>query len=119
MDERSTCETDDIRWDQFPDAAQWRSDKIIAQVETRTGTPPPTPYHFALLVMRDIYRALQPHVRYFEQSSLNPQFFEDAMNTGLRAIAYFSWHCDTKVFLTRRVYPTYFDFLTYSHVPEG
>jgi len=87
MDERSTCETDDIRWDQFPDAAQWRSDKIIAQVETRTGTPPPTPYHFALLVMRDIYRALQPHVRYFEQSSLNPQFFEDAMNTGLRAIA--------------------------------
>lgn len=37
----------------------------------------------------------------------------------LRAIAYFSWEGERRCFLARRVFPTYFDFLSYSYVPEG
>lgn len=32
---------------------------------------------------------------------------------------YFSWERAAQAFLTRRVFPTYFDFLSYSHVPAG
>ncbi len=37
----------------------------------------------------------------------------------LRALGYFSWEEERRCFLTRRVFPTNFDFLSYSYVPEG
>jgi hypothetical protein len=40
------------------------------------------------------------------------------MRTPVRAIAYFSWEESSRVFLARRVYPTFFNFLSYSQCPE-
>jgi len=48
----------------------------------------------------------------------NPEY-RLALLSPLRAIAFFSWEDRSRQFLVRRVYPTYFDFLTYSNVPEG
>lgn len=52
------------------------------------------------------YRAQDPELEYAKQSPL-------------RALAYFSWEEASRLFLARRVYPTYFDFLSYSHCHEG
>jgi hypothetical protein len=41
-----------------------------------------------------------------------------ALKCPVRAIAYFSWEESGRVFLARRVYPTFFNFLSYSHCPE-
>src|SRR5207253_11036438 len=49
----------------------------------------------------------------------NPKSRSLAFKTSLRAIAYFSWEPESRVFLVRRVFPTYFDFLSVSHIPEG
>ena len=40
-------------------------------------------------------------------------------NQNLRAIIYFSWEEERRVFLVRRTYPYHFDFLSYSHCPAG
>jgi hypothetical protein len=52
-------------------------------------------------------------------TSKNPESRAAALNTSLRAIAYFSWEPESRLFLVRRVFPTYFDFLSVSHIPEG
>ncbi len=38
--------------------------------------------------------------------------------TPIRAIAYFSWEESSRIFLARRVFPSFFNFLSYSHCPE-
>jgi hypothetical protein len=49
----------------------------------------------------------------------NPRDRTSGLTTSLRAIAYLSWEPESRIFLIRRVFPTYFDFLSVSHIPEG
>lgn len=109
---------------------------------------PRTPYQFTMPVMAWLYTKLQPHVyrpderldvpssdnsvnkttaRYVlystddtpRASPLNPADADAASDAPIRAIGYFSWHNERKLFVTRRVYPTYFDFFSLSFVDEG
>ena len=43
----------------------------------------------------------------------------EAMEKPLRAVGYFSWERQTRMFLVRRIFPPFFDYLSTSHVPEG
>src|SRR5947209_1679400 len=108
-------------WGKFPHSNEIQllldSKSIANFVTTNIDAAPPTPFHFTLLVLQALYTRLQRDGT--DASSIRNPPIEDARRTELRAIAYFSWHSEDRMFLARRVYPTYFDFLTYSHVPEG
>jgi hypothetical protein len=107
-------------WATFPDQAQTK--KIFGDLHNLilggASTAPPTPYHFTLVALRNIYITLLGEEP-VEQSSIWQPAYENAKASPLRAIAYFSWEKAAQMFLTRRVYPMYFDFLSYSHVPAG
>jgi hypothetical protein len=98
-----------------------------------------TPYQFTLLLMQSLYESLLgpqeglrvkpvdvPNIRQQLRSGqdikligLNPHPRHRASQQRLLAIAFYSWESDRRHFLNRRVYPTYFDFLSISHVPQG
>jgi hypothetical protein len=91
------------------------------------------PYQITLHVLQALYFQFEPamegtrgneqeiiaKLRRGEITSKNPENREAALRTSLRAIAYFSWEPESRLFLVRRVYPSYFDFLSVSHIPEG
>ena len=86
-----------------------------------------TPYQFTLPLMQALYHLFEEcGVEVDKRDCLlgqlkatNPESRDIAFHTSLRAIAYLSWEPESRVFHVRRVYPTYFDFLAVSHVPEG
>jgi hypothetical protein len=86
-----------------------------------------TPYQFTLPILQALYFQLGGHgvtvqpeiIRKGELRASNPESRASARATLLRAIAYLSWEAESRVFLVRRVFPTYFDFLSVSHIPEG
>jgi hypothetical protein len=86
-----------------------------------------TPYQFTIPILQELYFLFEkgdkdPTVKDIEENVLkasNPKDRIAASNTPLRAIAYLTWEAESRVFLVRRVFPTYFDFLSVSHIPEG
>lgn len=86
-----------------------------------------TPYQFTLPILQALYYLFEKNgddvkvenILGGELKALNPARRDLAFDTSLRAIAYFSWEPESRVFLVRRVFPTYFDFLSVSHIPEG
>jgi hypothetical protein len=89
-----------------------------------------TPYQFTLPILQSLYLLFEPNedsrlkvsledIRKAVLKATNPSPREGAMTTALRAIAYLSWEPESRLFLIRRVYPTFFDFLSVSHIPEG
>lgn len=48
----------------------------------------------------------------------DPKHPDWAMRTPIRAVEFLSWEEATRVFLARRIYPIYFDFLSYSSCHE-
>jgi hypothetical protein len=86
-----------------------------------------TPYQFTLPILQALYFQLDGHgtdvqldkIEDGELRASNPVSRASARTTQLRAIAYFSWEAESRVFLVRRVFPTYFDFLSVSQIPEG
>jgi hypothetical protein len=128
-----------IAWHNLPDETTSHHILEIALPYRGDGRmPPPAPYHFTLYVMFALYCHIQGYVRIKsgcaadhgqvlsifedivrEKHVPNPVSYDQALKTPLRALAYFSWERERRVFLVRRVYPTFFDFLSYSHVPEG
>jgi hypothetical protein len=105
-------------WTKLPDLAQVQAifqglEAFIAPVGE-----PPTPYHFTLEASASLYTVLMDGEPSANGKRQQPSYAK-AMASPLRAVAYFSWERAAQVFLTRRVYPTYFDFLSYSHVPAG
>ena len=77
------------------------------------------PYQYTLGVMCGLYHLLQTDVpRERGRASIqDPESIRLAKEVPLRAIAYFSWEAERHEFLIRRVYPRYFDFISYSSVP--
>lgn len=117
-----------LDWRAFPNKPT--IDRILKKLESyikkqpaiKNERPrPPTPYHFTLQVLRDVYALLQKHIKLEGKKDKrgNPKKYAQAREAALRAVAYFSWEDSSRVFLARRVYPTYFDFLSYSQVPVG
>src|ERR1051325_9726362 len=132
-----------INWTNLPDSGN--AAEILDICLSNEGSHP-TPYQFTLLVLFAVYCSVQRDIKvgsynacdYVDSNSsedlkryvglrdivskntriVNPDYNE-ALRLPLRAIAYFSWEKERRVFLVRRVYPTHFDFLSYSHVPEG
>jgi hypothetical protein len=105
-------------WTALPDSAQVQAIFQGFEGFIATAGEPPTPYHFTLEVLASLYAVLAAEEPAANGKRHQPPY-EKAMESPLRAIAYFSWERAAQVFLTRRVYPTYFDFLSYSHVPAG
>lgn len=125
-------------WLRFPPPPESRRiiDVALNEGEKKRGQPP-TPFQFSLFVMFGLYSHLQGKLvgmrsgmagdyverHHFNDVVANKQVplpdYKSAMRTPVRAIAYCSWEKERRSFLIRRVYPTYFDFLSYSHVPEG
>src|SRR5581483_6646589 len=99
-------------WGRFPDDAA--SKKMFAEIRgiAREGGKSVTPFQFTLGVMERLYSSLS-------NSDVNSINAEQALVNPIRAIAFFSWENETRVFLTRRCVPSFFGFLSYSHVPEG
>jgi hypothetical protein len=89
------------------------------------------PYQFTLPILQTLYFQFEKKdkgvkkeniltsVREGKLRVLNPSSRSSALTTSLRAIAYLSWEPESRIFLIRRVFPTYFDFLSVSHIPEG
>lgn len=89
-----------------------------------------TPYQFTIPLLQALYfqfekageeleAEIEKNMRDGVLKANNPKSRELAFNTSLRAIAYLSWEAESRAFLVRRVFPTYFDFLSVSHIPEG
>jgi hypothetical protein len=88
-----------------------------------------TPYQFTLPILQTLYLLFEPNektpkvklgdIQDAVLKATNPSPREEALKTALRAIAYLSWEPESRLFLIRRVYPTFFDFLSVSHIPEG
>lgn len=95
-----------------------------------------TPYQFLLPILQSLYHKLveaageirlfktiyEPEIEIVRRGNLravNPESRDNALSTSLRAVAYYSWEPGNRLFLVRRVFPTYFDFLSISHIPEG
>lgn len=102
-------------WGALPDAAKVQT-IFLGLEKLISGPEPQTPYQFTLGAIGELYKTLQPDGA---TTSFPGYVYEKAKAASLRAIAYFSWERAAQVFLTRRVFPTYFDFLSYSHVPGG
>lgn len=49
----------------------------------------------------------------------DPFYPKRAKSTSIRAVEFLTWEEATRVFLARRIYPIYFDFLSYSSCHEG
>jgi len=141
----NTVAVNDLNWNDLPNAAKIAA-ILDASLSGDSDKVHPTPYQFTLSVMFGVYCCLQGNVRIGSRHARtyvasgpgkksnqcpslerflakrkripNPAH-KTALRQPLRAIAYFSWEADRRVFLVRRVYPTIFDFLSYSHVPEG
>lgn len=97
-------------WTRFPNEEEISG--IVGNAKGIEGDAkePAVPFQFTLAVMDDIYNSMAgEEVRTLEQ----------ALRSGVRAIAFFSWENETRVFLTRRCVPRFFGFLSYSHVPYG
>jgi hypothetical protein len=89
------------------------------------------PYQFTLPILQTLYFLFEKEDRSVKKESIlasvrdsklrvrNPHSRRLALTTSLRAIAYLSWEPESRIFLVRRVFPTYFDFLSVSHIPEG
>ena len=108
-------------------------------VRGKDASPFYTPYQCMLKVLQALYfqfesrtpekiseeeeqrerEAAEKEIRKGLLRPLNPDSRTSALKTSLRAIAYFSWEPESRMFLVRRVFPTYFDFLSVSHIPEG
>jgi hypothetical protein len=110
-----------VQWMSFPDSASVQKALGDARVEVeKSGDRPPIPYQFTIQVMRHLYSELLPNVLTDDGgSAADPSNFDAASTAELRAIAYFSWHNERKLFVTRRVFPNYFDFFSLSYVDEG
>src|SRR6476661_3886062 len=104
--------------------------RLLLRVYKRGNIPPLfyTPYQFTLPILQALYFRLGnfgPDVKFESQNEtsllkgVNPNNREQALNKPVRAIGYYSWEPETRVFLVRRMFPTYFDFLSVSHIPEG
>jgi hypothetical protein len=106
-------------WSRLPDAVQVRAIFQSFDAFIAADGEPPTPYHFTLEVLGSLYMALVGSGKPTANGRKRQPLYKKAMASSLRAIAYFSWERTAQVFLTRRVYPVYFDFLSYSHVPAG
>ncbi len=93
-----------------------------------------TPYQFLFPIMQEVYVAIEgpencsPKREEWKTKrkkdpidlhAHNPNPREVAWKRRLRAVVYLSWEPDRRHFLIRRVFPTYFDFLSISYVPEG
>ena len=127
----STSSTYPIKWARFPSALA--SKALIKGVKEfafkEEDGRPPTPYQFTMPIMANIYKELLPSVagslvliKGDGKLLAAPPAPENVIAAGaaqLRAIAYFSWHGGRRLFATRRVYPSYFDFLSLSYVDEG
>ena len=110
-----------VNWMSFPDQTTVGEMTATAREEAeKSASGPPLPYQFTIKVMRSLYSKLMPDVLAGDGSSAaDPANFDAASIAELRAIAYFSWHNERKLFVTRRVFPTYFDFFSLSSVDEG
>lgn len=110
-----------VNWMSFPDGTAVAGMTAAAREEAeKSKSGPPLPYQFTIKVMRTLYSKLMPNVLAEDGSSAaDPEDFDAASKAELRAIAYFSWHNERKLFVTRRVFPTYFDFFSLSYVDEG
>ena len=80
---------------------------------------PPVPYQFTRTVMAGSLRCIDADVVTDDGPGTDPTNYGAASDSDLRAIAYFSWHNERKLFITRRVFPIYFDFFSLSYVDEG
>jgi hypothetical protein len=89
-----------------------------------------TPYQFTIPLLQALYfqfekagkkldAEINKNIREGVLKANNPKSRRSAFKTSLRAIAYLSWEAESRAFLVRRVFPTYFDFLSVSHIPEG
>lgn len=110
-----------VHWLSFPDPNTAIDIVSSARDEAeKSKSGPPIPYNFTIKVMRRLYANLMPDVLKDDGTSImDPADFEAAGRAELRAIAYFSWHNHRKLFVTRRVFPQYFDFFSLSYVDEG
>lgn len=127
-------------WGHFP--SEEDAQRPLARCFIQQTQPPgfeylKAPYQPTLYVLAYLYHQLhrEANARCREQADLFAQGdgfagppprgpdgvdLEWALNSApLRAVAYFSWESDKRSFLARRVFPPYFDFLSYSHVPAG
>jgi hypothetical protein len=89
---------------------------------------PPVPFQFTVNVLCELYLSLlgfrdAGHEDELETGNLEFKVqrleFQKAETSSLRAIAYFSWNNRDRLFLTRRVFPQFYGFMSYSHVPFG
>jgi hypothetical protein len=86
-----------------------------------------TPYQFTLPILQNLYSqyenpsgaVVEKELEDGQLKASNPDNRQDRFETSLRAVAYLSWEPESRIFLVRRVFPTYFDFLSVSHIPEG
>lgn len=110
-----------VNWMSFPDeTAVNEIAEATRQEAEKSSNGPPLPYQFTIRVMRYLYSKLMPDVLTDgDKSAADPSNFDAASKAELRAVAYFSWHNERKLFVTRRVFPTYFDFFSLSYVDEG
>src|ERR1051325_5831357 len=103
---------------------------LLLRVYNRDKIPPLfyTPYQFTLPILQALYFRLEnfgpdikvePNKESAVLRAVNPRRRRLAFHKSVRAIGYYSWEPETRLFLVRRMFPTYFDFLSVSHIPEG
>lgn len=116
-----------IYWNKLPDTNKLKFDierefESIGNIKENGNKP--TLYQFSLHVLCRIYYWLENSIENVNDNEPIPipvpqPTDEKIQYSSLRAVAYFSWEKERHTFLIRRVYPISFDFLSYSHVPDG
>ncbi len=107
---------------------------IIKDYTSKSKRDPTAPFQFTLPLMAAMYCDIcdSKYTEHFSEKiykmALNGEKIDyrgtkvniaQALKSPIRAIAYFSWENSSRMFLARRVFPYYFNFLSYSHCPEG
>ncbi|MEX0813149.1 MAG: hypothetical protein WD048_13100 [Chitinophagales bacterium] len=115
--------------------------KVLSKVKSRLDIQEEvTPYQFLFPILSSIYYQIQNQHNKDAEISIKDSI-ENFINTedqniifkalqkGIKridsnnnetiALAYFSWSGSNRLFLARRVFPTYYDFITYSQCPDS
>jgi hypothetical protein len=103
-------------WNKFPKKED--TNRIFLDLNF-VDNEPVVPYQFTLTALCRVYKFLAPWPEGSDKFKFDQPSPEAAKDSPLKAAAFFSWESDSKIFLTRRVFPTFFGFLSYSHVPKG